>query len=99
MRYARRYSQHVSQYPDDCEGCVTTRITNFTVKAFTWPRVEEINREANIFERPRKASLCIFSWTFYMASIRLHMTVSPFQEKKMGCNSEKCGNTNTKMLL
>ena len=55
MRYASRYSQHVSQSPDDCEGRVTMRITNFTAKALTWPRVEGINREEDIFEKARKS--------------------------------------------
>lgn len=55
MWYAWRYSQHVSQSPDDCEGCVTTCSTNFTAKAFTLPWVEEINREADVFEKASRA--------------------------------------------
>lgn len=58
MCNAWRYSQHVPQSPGDCEGCVTMCITNFTAKTLTWPRVEEINREAVIFERGGKVNLC-----------------------------------------
>lgn len=70
MRYAPRYNQHVSQSPDDCEGCVTMRITNFTAKAFTWPWVEEINGEADIFERASKkqvstSSVGLFMWLLH----------------------------------
>lgn len=61
MCYAPRYNQFLSQSPDDCEGCVATRITNFTAKAFTLPRVEEINRGADIFLGASQASLCTLS--------------------------------------
>lgn len=91
MCNARRYSQHVSQSPDDCEGCVTTRITNFTAKAFTWPRVEEINREADIFEGPRKSKalhlLLDFLYDFYTSvcdSITIAGKENGMQLRKMG---------------
>lgn len=72
MCYARRYSQHVSQSPDDCEGCVTTRITNFTAKAYTWPRVkwvESIERQISLKEQEKQvfaSSLGHFRWLLYI---------------------------------
>lgn len=71
MCYAQSYSQHTSQSPDDCERGMTG-YPNLTGKASTWPRVEEINREAEkqvVLRKGRKSNRLHLLLNFYIASI------------------------------
>lgn len=103
MRYASRYSQHVSQSPDDCEGRVTMRITNFTAKALTWPRVEGINREADIFEEARKSTplhLLFGILTFLLLYTSACDSFTTLGKKKNGMRLKmRWGRTRTQILF